>query len=173
MTHRRRGSRDGWKILALAGLLAGCGEGDDPARPGNRVVPQSWQGVWEIRWAQTDCGSPDSAITTSQETFCSGADVATLFPRLLDLCPNAAVDITPTTLTFACNESGTAPGCSYRTTITLQGSVDEQAGTLAGSGQFAYTADPQGGECGTNECFGVAITGTRLDPDPPGCISSR
>ena len=163
----------GW-VLAGASLLAVClaSCGDDTERPPvtNTIVPQSWAGVWRFELAATDCTSGESLSGyVSFDTLCTGDDISQELQELQTWCSGGSFDITTTTLRYDCDQSFSEGGCRVTVNVHLFGTLDEAQGIAQGTGQTRMDVSPAGSVCGQSQCANLALTATRIAPQPDSC----
>lgn len=161
-------------VAALGGSLA-CGsksKSNTPLAPILETVPAAWEGIWSVRTIVRVCNTTAAVLdSTIVDTLCAGGTISDVFANDLGFCDGAVVRGDDTRMSFSCSDVFDDPTCPGSFSLTLNSTVNPTNGTAVTTGRIAINFTPDTPSC-PDLCLDVTQTATRLNPDPPTCVTA-
>jgi hypothetical protein len=140
-------------------------DGDGTQAAGVLIIPNGWEGEWEIEFTYKDCISAN--VTSTEQiidSLCPGDTITIEISALLDNCNSAVIG---DSLDLSCNYDFVDGACSVSVSFEL--GVRRNEGSMSGSGQWSAAISGTCSDFYEDVCETIELVGTRLSSVPFDC----
>jgi hypothetical protein len=156
--------------MGMANWLAcggdkGADDKNDVLTAGVLIIPNGWEGEWEIEFTFKDCASGNVTLVDQiTDSLCPGDTITMAISAILDSCISQVIG---DSLDLSANYGFINDACSISVSFDLGARRNE--GSIVGSGQWSVTVSGTCIDFYSDGCETIEMIGTRLSSIPFDC----